>query len=104
MPPDASTITVGLYQSSQRGFNALYPQDWSFAEEPADVLFHPVAGAHTIVLRRAAHTADFGVAGGPGFAGSGQETVIVCVVTGDLSEYPHSGAAPPSPAPGTAGP
>lgn len=93
-----------LYQSSQRGFNALYPQDWSFAEEPADVLFHPVAGAQTIVLRSAAHTADFGVAGGQGFAGSGQETVIVCGVTGDLSEYTHSGAAPPTPAPGTAGP
>ena len=93
-----------LYQSSDRGFTALYPQDWTFGEEPADVVFHPVAGAQTIVVRGAAHVTDFGAEGGQGFGGSGQETVVVCGVTADLLEYVRGGTAPPTPAPGTAGP
>jgi uncharacterized protein YgiM (DUF1202 family) len=92
------------YQSTQRAFAALYRQDWTFAEEASDVLFHPVNGAQTIVERGGASIADFGPNGGQGFAGSGQETVVVCGVTGDLLEYRHGGAAQPTPAPGHAGP
>jgi uncharacterized protein YgiM (DUF1202 family) len=92
------------YQSQARQFSALYPQDWTFAETTDSVIIHPISGAQTIVVRNGTHVADFGAAGGAGFIGSGQQTVVVCGVTGDLNEYVHSGAAPPTPAPGTAGP
>ncbi len=92
------------YQSQDRQFSALYPQNWTFAESTTNVVFHPVDGDQTIVARNGAHTADFGPAGGAGFNASGQETAIVCGVTADLNEYTHVGAAAPSPAPGTAGP
>jgi hypothetical protein len=92
------------YQSQDRMFSALYPQAWTFAESPASVLFHPAAGPQTIVVRNGAHIADFGAAGGSGFTGSGQESVVVCGVTGDLNEYAHNGAPSSTPAPGTAGP
>jgi uncharacterized protein YgiM (DUF1202 family) len=92
------------YQSQARQFTALYPQDWTFAESQASVIVHPISGAQTIVVRNSAHVADFGAGGGPGFIGSGQQVVVVCGVTGDLNEYAHSGAAPPTPAPGTSGP
>ena len=92
------------YQSQDRQFSALYPQNWTFAESTANVLFHPTDGDQTIVARNGAHVADFGPPGAAGFNATGQETVIVCGVTADLNEYTHVGAPPPSPAPGTAGP
>jgi len=92
------------YQSQDRRFSAYYPQDWTFAESPSNVLFHPSNGDQTIVARNGTRVADFGPGGGAGFNASGQETVIVCGVTGDLNEYTHVGSSPASPAPGTAGP
>jgi hypothetical protein len=92
------------YQSTARNFTVLYPQDWTFAEEPADTLFHPLSGPQTIVVRSGAKTSDFGAGGASGYLGSGQTTVVVCGVTGDLNEYARSGGAPPTPVPGTAGP
>ncbi len=92
------------YQSQDRQFSALYPMTWTFSETTAAALFLPMTGVQTIVVRNGAHTADFGSGGGAGFVGSGQQTVVVCGVTGDLNEYTHQGAAAPAPAPGTAGP
>ena len=92
------------YQSQDRQFSALYPQNWTFAESTANVLFHPVDGDQTIVARNGAHVADFGPSGSAGFNATGQETVIVCGVTANLNEYTHSGAPTASPAPGTPGP
>ncbi|MGH7721712.1 MAG: SH3 domain-containing protein [Candidatus Dormibacteria bacterium] len=92
------------YQSQDRLISALYPQDWTFDEVTTSVFFHPMTGAQTIVVRNAAQVADFGPAGGTGFIGSGQQTVVVCGVTGDLNVFTHTGGAPPTPTPGTAGP
>jgi uncharacterized protein YgiM (DUF1202 family) len=92
------------YQSQDRQFSALYPSDWTFAESPANVLFHPTNGDQTIVARNGAQTSDFGPGGAAGFNASGQETVIVCGVTASLNEYTHVGAPSTTPAPGTAGP
>jgi hypothetical protein len=103
---DASLSAPGeftAYRSSQRGFNALYPQNWTFAEEPADVFFHPVDGVDTIVVRSGASTADFGAAGDAGFTGSGSESVVVCGVTGDLLQFTRGGGATATPKPGTVG-
>jgi hypothetical protein len=104
---DPSLTAAGQFQrysSTARAFSALYPTDWTFADEPADALFHPVNGLQTIVVRNGTTTADFGAAGASGYVGSGQQTVIVCGVTGDLNKYTRSGAPAPSPTPGTAGP
>jgi uncharacterized protein YgiM (DUF1202 family) len=92
------------YQSQDRKFSALYPQNWTFAEITTAVLFHPMGGPQTIVVRNAAHGADFGAGGGTAFTGSGQETVVVCGVTGALNEFTHNGGPPATPTPGTAGP
>ena len=103
---DPSLTAAGQFQqytSTPRAFSALYPVDWTFADEPADVLFHPVNGLQTIVVRNGTTTADFGAAGASGYVGSGQQTVIVCGVTGDLNKYTRTGAPAPSPTPGTAG-
>lgn len=75
------------YSSSTRGFNALYPQSWTFAEDPTAVTFHPQNGPQSIVVRSAATTAAFGAAGGPGFSGSGQQDVVVCGYTGSLLQF-----------------
>ncbi|HWF56865.1 MAG TPA: SH3 domain-containing protein [Candidatus Dormibacteraeota bacterium] len=92
------------YQSQDRQFSAWYPQTWTFQEITAAVLFHPTDGPQTIVVRNAAHLADFGPGGGTGFVGSGQQTEVVCGVTGDLNEFTHVGGPPATPTPGTAGP
>jgi Bacterial SH3 domain len=92
------------YQSQDRQFSAWYPQNWTFNEITTAVVFHPTDGPQTIVVRNGAHTADFGPGGGAGFVGSGQQTEVVCGVTGDLNEFTHTGAPPATPAPGTAGP
>lgn len=92
------------YQSSDRGFNVLYPQDWTFDASTTAVLFHPINGAQTIVVRSGATTTGFGIAGAPGFFGSGQQTVVVCGVTAELNQFTHSKPVPATPAPGTAGP
>ena len=92
------------YQSSDFGFNALYPQTWTFAATPTAVVFHPLSGPQTIVVRIGARIADFGPAGGAGYLRSGQQAVVVCGVTGDLNTFTHEGAAPVAPAPGMPGP
>ena len=103
---DPSLTAAGQFQqysSTPRAFSALYPVDWTFADEPADVLYHPVDGLQTIVVRNGTTTADFGAAGASSYVGSGQQTVVVCGVTGDLDKYTRTGAPAPSPIPGTAG-
>jgi uncharacterized protein YgiM (DUF1202 family) len=92
------------YQSQDRQLSAWYPQTWTFNEITTAVVFHPTAGPQTIVVRNGAHVADFGPGGGAGFVGSGQQTEVVCGVTGDLNEFSHTGGAPATPTPGTAGP
>jgi uncharacterized protein YgiM (DUF1202 family) len=92
------------YQSTARNFSVLYPADWTFAEETADTLFHPLTGPQSIVVRTGTRTSDFGPGGASGYLGSSQTTVIVCGITGNLNEYARSAGAPPTPTPGTAGP
>ncbi len=103
---DPSLTAAGqfiAYQSSDQGFNALYPQSWTFNATTTGVIFHPLTGPQTIVVRSGARTADFGSQGGAGFVPSGQQVVVVCGVTGDLNEFAHSGPSPSPPAPGTPG-
>ncbi|MDQ2960701.1 MAG: SH3 domain-containing protein [Candidatus Dormibacteraeota bacterium] len=92
------------YQSSTRNFNALYPQTWTFAEQPTAAVFYPMAGVQSIVVRNGALASDFGPVGGTGYVGTGEQTVVVCGVTANLDLYDHVGTPPPAPSAGVAGP
>ena len=103
---DPTLTAAGQFQSfssSDAGFSVLYPQDWTFAQEPADTLFHPISGPQSLVVRSGESVAAFAT-GGPGYAGAGQQTVVVCGVTADLDLYKRSAGASASAVPGTAAP
>jgi len=103
-----STLTAAgtftSYASSGRGFSVLYPDNWTFAEEPNDTLFRPQAqGAQTIVVRTAAGLAALGPESPSGYTTSFSNQEIVCGYTGQLLEYQRqSAAASPTPAAGSA--
>jgi uncharacterized protein YgiM (DUF1202 family) len=103
-----STLTAAgtftSYASSGRGFSVLYPDNWTFAEEPNDTLFRPQAqGAQTIVVRTAPGLAALGPESPSGYTTSFSNQEIVCGYTGQLLEYQRqSGAASPTPAAGSA--
>jgi hypothetical protein len=82
-------------------FSVLVPESWTFAQEPADVLFRPQSGTQTIVVRAAATLAAFGAVGLPGYTNTFTQEEVVCGYTGDLVEYASgsgASAAAPSPA------
>lgn len=100
---DSSLSAPGMftaYRSTQRLFNVLYPQDWTFNETPEQVLFMPQKGGVSIAVRTAASVSALPAAP-PGMIRSGSEQVVVCGVTGDRIDYTRvAGAASPSPSPG----
>jgi uncharacterized protein YgiM (DUF1202 family) len=92
------------YASTGRGFSVLYPDSWTFAEEPNDILFRPQQhDSPTVVIRTAAGTAALGPESPTGYAASFSNQQIVCGYTGQLLEYQRqSGAASPSAVTGSA--
>ena len=80
------------YQSSDFGFGALYPQDWTFDATTSTVTFRPQSGPQTITVRDGATVAAF-ARGAPGYFQSSVQAVVVCGVTGDLDEYNRVGGA-----------
>lgn len=100
---DPTLTASGAYQSyssSDRGFNVLIPQTWTFAEEPADVLFRPQQGQQTIIVRTGANTAALGSEAPSGYTQANSQQEIICGYTGQLDFYTSGGAAPqatPSP-------
>lgn len=100
---DPTLTADGVYQSyssSDRGFSVLIPQTWTFAEEPADVLFRPQQGQQTIVVRTGANAAALGPEAPSGYVQVNSQQEIVCGYTGQLDYYQSGGSAPqatPSP-------
>jgi len=90
------------YSSSSAGFNAMYPQDWTFAQESADVLFRPQSGQDTIVVTSGASLSALGPEQLSGYSVKSTTSEVVCGVTGDLNTYAYSGGASPTPVVGTA--
>lgn len=107
---DPTLTSSGAYQSyssSERGFSVLIPQTWTFAEEPADVLFRPQQGQQTIVVRTGATTAALGSEAPSGYTQANSQQEIICGYTGQLDFYTSGGTAPqatpsPSSAPSSA--
>jgi uncharacterized protein YgiM (DUF1202 family) len=103
---DPTLTATGQYTSYQsaRGFNVLYPADWTFAEEAEDTVFRPQQGtSESIVVRAAATTTALGQAGMPGYTSTFEDdALVVCGYTGNLIEYAlGSGAATPAPPSGS---
>ena len=89
------------YQSSDFGFNVLYPQDWTFDASTAAVTFRPQSGPQTIEVRDGASVAAF-ERGAPGYFQASQQTVVVCGVTADLNGYARAAGSTASATPGGA--
>ena len=97
-PLYSSPHHFALYQSAQRGFNALYLEDWTFAEDPAAVVFRPQSnGGQAVVVQTAANLAALGPAGRGGYTVASVNSVEVFGVTGVLREYDRTGAVAASP-------
>ena len=97
---DPSLTAAGVYQSyssSERGFSALIPNTWTFAEEPADVVFRPQQGEQSIVVRTAANSAALGQQAPSGYVAMSSQTEVVCGYTGLMSLY-RRGAGTAAPA------
>lgn len=93
---DPTLTSSGAYQSyssSERGFSVLIPQTWTFAEEPADVLFRPQQGQQTIIVRTGANTAALGSEAPSGYTQANSQQEIICGYTGQLDFYTSAGAA-----------
>lgn len=98
-PAFSSPRTFNTYQSDQRGFSALYPDSWTFAEHPDEVVFLPQTGGASITVVIAASLDAIGPPGRSGYSLSSTETTEVDGVTGLLRTYDRTGSAPP-PSPG----
>lgn len=102
---DTSLTGAGVYtsySSSERGFSALIPNTWTFAEEPADVVFRPQQGQQNIVVRTAANSAALGAQAPNGYIAQSAQQEVICGYTGIMSFYrqgantaaPTTGASP----------
>jgi Bacterial SH3 domain len=90
------------YQSSEFGFNVLYPQSWTFSQQASGVVFRPQQGNLTIVVRTGSTPASFGAGAPPGYISTFSEQLVVCGYTGTLLEYQLAAGAP-TPTPSISG-
>ena len=88
-----------LYSSAQRGFSALYLEDWTFSENPGSVVFRPQSGGgQAIVVLTGAKIDDLGAPGRDGYALLRTEIDEVYGVTAPLRIYSRTGTvASPGP-------
>lgn len=90
-----------LYQSAQRGFTALYLQDWAFSEDPAAVVFRPQSnGGQAIVVTTGQNLDQLGPAGRAGYTLASTDTGEVFGVTVNVRVYSRTGTVA-SPGPDT---
>jgi len=93
------------FESDQLAFNALYPDQWTFVNEPGDVVFKPQSGPQAILVRPAGSLTLLGPAGRAGYAAATQADVVVCGTTGSVVGYDRQGnGSGPSPAAGRPAP
>ena len=87
------------YASTERGFSALIPNTWTFAEEAAAVVLRPQQGDQNIVVRSGANSAALGPQSPNGYIAQSATEQVVCGYTGLLSSY-RQGASTGSPTTG----
>jgi hypothetical protein len=88
-----------VYQSVQRGFSALYLEDWTFSENPGSVVFRPQSGGgQAIVVLTGAKVDDLGAPGRDGYTLLRTEIAEVYGVTASLRIFSRTGTvASPGP-------
>lgn len=98
-PLFSSPHRFNLYTSAQRGFSALYLEDWTFSENPGSVVFRPqTGGGQAIVVQTGASLDALGPAGRDGYTEASTDTAEVYGVTGVLRIYSRTGTvASPGP-------
>jgi hypothetical protein len=98
-PQYSSPHHFAPYQSVQRGYNALYLENWTFAEDPAAVVFRPQSsGGQAIVVQTGANLDALGPAGRGGYTLVTTNSAEVFGVTGVLRTYDRTGTvASPGP-------
>lgn len=85
-----------LYQSSTRGFTALYLQGWAFSEDNSATVFRPTqGGGQAIVVATGATLDQLGPAGESGYTLASTDTVEVFGVTAQLHVYSRTGQPSP---------
>lgn len=98
-PQFSSPNRFEVYQSSTRGFTALYLESWTFAENPNSVVFRPQStGGQAIVVQTGASLQALGPAGRDGYSVATVNSAEVFGVTGVLRMYDRTGSvASPGP-------
>ncbi len=98
-PQFSSPHRFTAYDSSGRGFTALYLENWSFVENPNSVVFRPqTSGGQAIVVQTGPNLDALGAAGRDGYSAVSVNSVEVFGVTGVLKMYDRSGTvASPGP-------
>jgi hypothetical protein len=79
---------------------ALFPTDWSYADNPGEVIFEPQTGTDlpTLVIRTATTLSALGPAGLTGYPSvSSNSEVVVCGYTGTLVKYAAGSGVSPQP-------
>jgi hypothetical protein len=98
-PDLTATGRFNKYQSTARGFNALYPQSWTFSDTSAVVIFRPQSGQQSIFVKTAPSVSALGPPGRQGYVSVGSQDVVVCGVTGSFTNYEVSSGVTPPPVP-----
>jgi hypothetical protein len=81
-----------LYQSAQRGFNALYLEGWAFSESPTAVVFRPqTGGGQAIVVTTGQNLDGLGPAGRAGYTLASTDSAEVFGVTVNVRVYSRTG-------------
>jgi hypothetical protein len=98
-PQFSSPNRFEVYQSSTRGFTALYLESWTFAENPNSVVFRPQStGGQAIVVQTGPSLQALGPPGRDGYTVSTVNSAEVFGVTGVLRMYDRTGSvASPGP-------
>jgi len=97
-PQFTSPHNFTLYQSTPRGFNALYLEGWAFTESDTAVVFRPTSGGQAIVVKTGPSLDVLGAAGRDGYTLASTETVEVFGVTANLRVFSRTGSvASPGP-------
>jgi hypothetical protein len=79
---------------------ALFPNDWSYADNPGEVIFEPQTGTDlpTLVIRTATTLSALGPAGLTGYPSvSSNSEVVACGYTGTLVKYAAGSGVSPQP-------
>lgn len=78
----------------------LYPQGWSFTDDPGEIVFTPASGTDppTLVIRTGTSLAALGASGVSGYTEvTTDDQVVACGYTGALTEYSAASAATAEP-------